>query len=124
MNGNSIRSSLATATVLLTLAVVMMGANRGETAEQSLDAACESAVWPMIPAKCFGRYNNRDAYPEVIAVEAAQVSLTVDQGPQLTAIGASGKADLLQAPDIGDAQYRTVETRSDGVSILRRVKAE
>jgi len=124
MNGNSIRSSLATTTVLLTLIVVMMGANRGETAEQSLDAACESAVWPMIPAKCFGRYNDRDIYPEMVAAEAAQVSLVVDEGGQLSAIGASGKADLLQAPEIDNAQYRTVETRSDGISILQRVKAE
>jgi len=115
MNGNSIRSSLATTTVLLTLVVVMMGANRGETA---------SAVWPMIPAKCFGRYNDRDIYPEMVAAEAAQVSLVIDEGSQLSAIGASGKADLLHAPEVDNAQYRTVETRSDGISILQRVKAE
>ena len=124
MNGNAIRSSLATTTVLLTLAVVMMGANRGETAEQSLDAACESAVWPMIPAKCFGSYDDRDVDPDVVAVEAAQVIVAVEQRPQLSTLGASGKADLLQVPEIDNAQYRTVETRSDGVSILRRVKAE
>lgn len=124
MNGNSIRSSLATTTVLLTLVVVMMGANRGETAEQSLDAVCESAVWPMIPAKCFGRYNDRDIYPEMVAAEAAQVSLVIDEGSQLSAIGASGKADLLHAPEVDNGKYRTVETRSDGVSILQRVKAE
>jgi hypothetical protein len=124
MNGNAIRTSLATTTVLLTLAVVMMGANRGETAEQSLDATCESAVWPMIPAKCFGRYDDRDVYPQVIAVEAAPVVLAVEQRPQLSTLGASGKADLLQVPEIDNVQYRTVETRSDGVSVLRRVKAE
>jgi hypothetical protein len=125
MNGNSIRANLATTGALLMLVVVTMGvANRGETAEQTLDQVCESAVWPMIPAQCFGRYNNRDVYPETVAFEAAEVSFVVDQDSQPSAIGASGKADLLQSMEIDDTQYRTVETRGDGISVLRRVKAK
>lgn len=124
MNGNSIRANLASAAVLLALVVTIGTANRGETAEQTLDEACASAVWPMIPAQCFGRYNGRDAYPETIVFEAAEVRLVAERSSQSGTIGASGKTDLLQTIEIDDARYRTVETRSDGVSVLRRVKVQ
>lgn len=124
MNGNSIRVGLLTTAALLTLVVVMITADRGATAGQTLDEACAGAVWPTIPANCFGRYDDRDVRPETISVDVAQASAVGDQSAQLGAIGASGKTDLSQSAEIGVAEYRTVETRSDGVSVLMRVKIE
>jgi len=124
MNGNSIRVGLLTATALLTLVVVMISADRGATAGQTLDEACAGAVWPAIPTQCFGRDRDSDIYPAAIAVDIAQVSSVDDRSPQLSAIGAAGKVDLFHSPESDSSEYRTVETRSDGVSVLMRVKAE
>jgi hypothetical protein len=123
MNGNPIRANLATTTVLLTLAAVMIGvANRGETAEQTLDEVCEGAVWPMIPAKCFGRLNGYDI--SAGEIDTTEMSFVVDQSSEPNAGGTSGKADLLRSTQVDDAQYRTVETRGNGVSLLWRIKVQ
>jgi hypothetical protein len=123
MSGNSIRAILATTSLLALVLVAIGAANRGETAEPTSDGACESAVWPMIPATCFGSYQGGDVDAGGIAVAAAELRF-VDRSSQARSIGASGKADLLQSTEIDDARYRTVETRDNGVSVLRRVKAQ
>jgi hypothetical protein len=120
-----IRTDLAATTILVTLVAATMGvANRGETAEQTLDEACESAVWPVIPATCFGRQQVRDVYQPgdtVVQADAPRLVAAQKNSPNPTG---TGKTDLLQSIGVDDAQYRTLERRADGVSILTRVKVQ
>ena len=121
-----IRTVLAATTILVTFLAATMGvADRGETAEQTLDEACESAVWPVIPARCFGRQQARDVYRpgDMVIVQADVPTLVAAQKAQPNATG-TRKADLLQSIGADDAQYQTVESRADGVSILTRIKIQ
>jgi hypothetical protein len=122
MNNGSIRKILTVTAILVTFGGLTI-ANRGETAEQTLDEVCASAVWPRIPATCFSRPEVREVYlPAGQSAEFDELSSVVDRNSQPNIIRTSGKADLPQSIEIGGAQYRVIETRGDGVSVLKRVE--
>lgn len=115
-----IRTVLAATTIVGTLVAATIGfVDRGESADQQPAEACESAVWPAIPATCLGKPQILDVdKPVEMAVEA---DVLVDKDNQPNPLRTSGKADRLQPIEVGNARYRTVERRADGVSILTRV---
>ena len=119
--GNLWRAAIVTGAFLLAVMVLIVGAvGRGETTENAVEDACESAVWPMIPTTCFSRERAPYVRPVRSMEEAgAATSLVEESGPPGPG-AAFGKADLLRAPDLS-MSYRTVETRGDGISVLQRV---
>jgi len=125
MAGSAIRTLITTSAVLLTFVAIAIGAaDRGETTEQTQDERCKSAVWPMIPATCFGGQDARDVYPRKASLDTDELILAAQQRNDLSPQAPSKKADRLEAVEIGSAEYRTVEIRTDAGSILTRIRIE
>jgi len=98
-------------------AVTIVGAAKiGTPIETSVGDICEEAVWPRIPAHCFGSEPVRPVFAAAgaVSVEPARQQRSSD------ADSISSKADLLRRPEAIHA-YQTVEIRGDGVSELKRV---
>lgn len=102
----------------LAAAVSNVGAAKtGTTTDSSIDDICKSAIWPMIPAQCFGREQVRPIYAPAGAV-------SIEPAKQQRRLGAdvpAEKGDLLQQPKSVE-RYLTIEIHVDGVSELRRVE--
>jgi len=94
--------------------LVAGAANPGKSNEKLVENPCQTAVWPIIPAHCFGG-ERAVAFPA--STEAHESPGLRGLGPEVT----SAKADLLQLPTSVE-RYRTIEKRIDGVSELRRVE--
>jgi hypothetical protein len=113
---------VACAFVTAVMALIVGAAGRGETTETTVEDICEGAVWPLIPAICFSR--ERAPYAGLRSMIEAEVVTSLIEEASLPRSGVtSGKADRLQAPSPSKG-YRTVETRGDGVSVLKRVEIE
>jgi len=117
------RTLITTCAALLTLFATVIGAsNPGETSEQKQDVLCESAVWPMIPATCFGRQPSRVVYQGTSAVKADEPIAVAHEIRKPSSVATSGKSDRLGPFNIMSAEYRTVETRTNRNSILTRIR--
>jgi hypothetical protein len=121
MDGNLWRGAIVAGAFLAAVVSIVGAAGRGQTTENSHEDACESAVWPRIPATCFSGERAPYARPGHSMIDAGESTVFVDGTSSPGSGAVSGKADLLRAPN-SSVSYRTVETRGEGVSVLNRVE--
>lgn len=122
MDGKLWRGAIVTGAFLtVVIALIVGAAGRGATTENTAEDICESAVWPRIPATCFSRPQPVRWRLGDLLVDAGEPTDLVEVMSPTEFSVTSGKADLLQAPE-SSKNYRTVETRGDGVSVLNRVE--
>jgi hypothetical protein len=121
--GKSISKIIAATAVLSAFVVITVSATgREDPTQQTQDDLCENAVWPMIPATCLGRQLAEVGYPQEPSGVGGE---PVSAGQHVMELGSrapSEKADRLEPAEIGGAEYRTVETRTNRSSILTRIR--
>lgn len=122
MNGRTIRTALVTAAFLATVvAMTVSVTGRGES-YPAVDI-CETATWPLIPARCLDG-SDRNVRAVAMMADARRQVTQAQIETEPTTVAHSGKGDLLRRPAAPSAAYAIVETRGDGISVLRRVPVE
>jgi hypothetical protein len=97
------------------VAITISATGRGDTTEQTQVEPYESVL---------GRQDVQDLFSQEAPLLIGEPSLEVQQKNALSSQARSEKADLLEPVEIGSAEYRTVETRTNRSSILTRIKIE
>ena len=113
------RKALVACSLLATVLAVG-AAGHGETNE--IPDVCHVATWPMIPAECID--GGRHVRPVGLMADASQLVAQAEVISEPLAVTYSGKGDLLHRPKAPSVRTVTVETRGDGVSVLRRVELQ
>ena len=114
--GSAISRIIAASTILSAfVAITISATGRGDTTEQTQAEPYENAL---------GRQDTRDVYPRKVPLLTGQLSLAAQQTSEFSSQARSEKADRLEPVEIGSAEYRTAETRTNRSSILTRIKVE
>lgn len=113
------RTAFVACAVLATVLAVTVGAKGREI---PADDICHVATWPKIPAKCVD--GGRHVRSVGLVADASQLVAQVETKSEPLAVTYSGKGDLLHRPEAPSVPTVTVETRGNGVSVLRRVQLQ
>jgi len=117
MHGTRKRTAVVACAFLATVLAVTVGATGRESPANDI---CHVAVWPVIPANCIK--GGRDVRSVGLVADASQLVAQAGIKAEPLAAAYSGKGDLLHRPETPSIPYVTIETRGNGVSVLRRVQ--